>query len=98
MYSRRSSSCPTSVNTLQGDDDEGGVGDDEVDFTNFDSVFTYGLSAVTGDIPSKNDVYMLMYVNAVRELTSDLNGFDSKNSNCAVCVAAVGICSMIAWS
>ena len=36
-------------------------------------------------MPSDDSIEMTMYINAVRELTADLNNFDSIKNNCAIC-------------
>lgn len=59
--------------------------EEDVNFTDPYSVYHYGLNAVTGELPSDDSIEMAMYINAVRELTEDLNNFDSTKNNCAIC-------------
>ena len=59
--------------------------EDDVDFADPYSVYHYGLNVVTGELPTDDSIEMAMYVNAVRELTEDLNNFDSTKNNCAIC-------------
>ena len=59
--------------------------EDDVDFSDPESIFYYGLNAVTGELPDEGSIEMEMYVNAVGELANDLNNFDSTKNNCAIC-------------
>ena len=59
--------------------------DDNVDFTDFASVFEYGFSAVHKDINEDDSFLMEMYVNVVRDIATDLKHFDLTKHDCAVC-------------
>ena len=58
---------------------------DDVDFTDPESIYYYGLNAVTCELPDEDSIEMEMYINAVGELANDLNNFDSTKNNCAIC-------------
>ncbi len=63
----------------------GSYEEEDVNFSDPESIYYYGLNAVTGKLPDAGSIEMEMYANAVRELASNLNNFDSTKNNCAIC-------------